>query len=483
MKGDGRLVVVSNRVPSLASPATEEEERAQPVGGLVSSLRSAVERRGGLWFGWSGRSVERMPDTPPDVSDVGAFQLATLDLSEDESNLFYSVFANRTLWPLLHSFPAHVVIRHDAYRTYRRVNRRFAQALSHLLEEGDLVWVHDYHLFLLGHELRTLGWEGRVGFFLHTPFPSAEIFAILPWDRRLLEGLMAYDLVGFHTARYAHNFLDTLATALDGFTEDNVFTHEERSVRVAAYPIGTDPTLFQQWARQARYPSADQALQRISPGQRIVLGVDRLDYTKGIPARLLAFERLLERHPSLRGRVTMIQISAPSRSRLPEYVEEKNRVDQLVGRINGRFSEAGWAPVHYLYRSYTQAELARFLQEAEVCLVTPLRDGMNLIAKEFVASQGDDPGVLILSKFCGAAETMTEALIVNPYDIEGTAEAIYQAVDMSARERRRRWEALNQEVITHTAQTWSDTFLADLAGPQPVDGGVGGPSSRRRETP
>ena len=467
-------MVVSNRVPALSEPATEEERRAQPVGGLVSGLRPALEEHGGLWFGWSGIATGRRPSSKSAIAEIGPFQLATIDLTREDSNLFYGVFANRTLWPLLHNFPTRVTARLDAYRAYRRVNRRFAEALSSLLEEGDLVWVNDYHLIPLGYELRRLGWTGKMGFFLHTPFPPAESFAILPWASNLLENLLAYNLAGLHTHRYASNLLQTMSEVLRDSTNEHVlysqgrtfvYSRREASLRVSVHPIGTDPVSFERWAQNKRNHPVRRLLQQVSPRQRVILGVDRLDYTKGIPGRLLTFERLLAEHPSLRGKVTMIQISAPSRSRVPEYIQERELIDRLVGKINGRFAEPGWTPIHYLYRSYSQEELAGFFREAQVCLVTPLRDGMNLVAKEFVACQRkEDPGVLVLSKFCGAADAMPEALIVNPYDVEETVKAIQRALSMRPSERKRRWEGLIRGVRESTAQVWGAAFLAELEG-------------------
>ena len=460
----GRLVVVSNRVPPLSAANTEEERREQSTGGLVSALRLALEKDGGVWFGWSGRTVDRESSRLPEIASIGPIQLVTLGLSRDEATLFYTVFANQSLWPLLHNFPSRAVIRREAYRAYRRVNRRFAETLCSMLREGDTVWVHDYHLIPLGHELRSLGWRGKLGFFLHTPFPSRDVFSILPWSGYMLEALMRYDLVGVHTERYVQNLLDCLCDEFGGEATESRFTLGEESVRVGSYNLGTDPALFEEWASQSDLRDRGERVRlRIPAGQRVVLGVDRLDYTKGIPLRLLTLERLLEHYPSLRGRVSMIQISLPSRTRVPEYIEEKNRVDQIVGRVTGRFSDANWAPIQHLYRSYSQRELAAFYRQADVGLVTPLRDGLNLVAKEFVASQGDDPGVLVLSKFTGAADQMREALIVNPYDVDATAEAIYRALTMPATERRRRSDALKKEVYKHTAQTWRDAFLSDLA--------------------
>ena len=460
---EGRLVAVSNRVPPPEETSADGLDGSLSVGGLVSGLKPAMEEHGGLWFGWSGRSTQRRPDQSPTVSQLGPFQLATVDLSDDDVSLYYTGFANRTLWPLLHSFPERVVIRRDTYRTYRRINHHFAQMLYPLLRPGDLVWVHDFHLFHLGQELRQMGWDGKIGFFLHSPFPPADIFAILPWARHILEACLNYDLVGLHTDRYLHNLADTLSTTLGGDISKNVFTSDNMSVRLGVYPMGIEPMRFQRLASQATRGLAERLSIPRSSDHHIVLGVDRLDYTKGIPHRLRAFERLLHHNPSLRGRVTLAQISSPSRTRVPEYVQEKERVEQLVGQINGHFSHGGWVPVRYLYRSYPQHELARFYRDADVCMVTPLRDGMNLVAREFVASQGDDPGVLVLSKFAGSANTMHEALLVNPYDIEATAEATHQALRMPAAERVRRWRALMDVVSRHTAQSWSDAFRSDLA--------------------
>ena len=461
MKDNTRLVVVSNRVPP-SSEVSSQEGRSGPVGGLVSAVKPAMEQRGGLWFGWSGKSTQRRPDATPAVSRFGPVELATLDLSEDEVSLFYTGFANRTLWPLLHSFPERVIIRHDTYRAYRRINRRFAEALYPMLGEGDLVWIHDFHLFNVGEELRQMGWRGKLGFFLHVPFPATDIFTILPWSRQILEGLLHYDLVGVHTDRYRRNLVDVLESEVGGEMSGGVFTHQNQSVRLGVYHIGIDLSIFEKPDRSETEALAEQLSIPLSAEHQMILAVDRLDYTKGIPERLRAIERLLDHYPSLTGKVSYVQISSPSRTRVPEYVREKEQVDQLVGRINGRFSEAGWVPIRYLYRSYPQKELACFYSIADVCMVTPLRDGMNLVAKEFVASQGEKPGVLVLSKFSGAASSMTDALVVNPYDVDGMAEATYRALNMPDSERRLRWKALMDVVCNHTARSWSDAFQLDL---------------------
>ena len=463
--GKQRLVVVSNRLPSIDPPASEEEERAMPVGGLVTAVRAALEERGGMWFGWSGRLVTGTAPSVPSVTKVGRFELASVDLNRRDSNLFYNDFCNRALWPLLHSFPARVVVRHEAYRAYRRVNRAYAEALRPLLREGDLVWVQDFHVMPLAYELRRLGWRGKIGFFLHTPFPPPEVFSVLPWAPRILETLLDYDLMELHIRRYVYNLFECLSAELPGgATIGETFNLGNRSLEVKSNPIGTDPEMLAVLAARSEESATGKMLRRLPSPRRIVLGVDRLDYTKGIVNRLLTIEHFLARYPSMRGKVYFIEVSAPSRTRVPEYVEEKRQVEELVGRINGRFSEADWVPLRYHYRSFPWPELVAFYRQADVCVLTPLRDGMNLVAKEFVASQGDDPGVVVLSRFAGVADSMDQAVLVNPYDIEGTAESIHRALLMPPRERRARWEALNRDVRFFTARRWSDSFVAELAG-------------------
>ena len=459
---NGRLIVVSNRVPPGSSFESQGRGEAA-AGGLVTAVRSAMEQTGGMWFGWSGRSTRRRVTTGPTVRLYGHIQLATMDLSDDEVSLFYLGFSNRTLWPLLHSFPTRVVVRHDTYRAYRRINLRFAQALYPFLRSDDLVWVQDFHLFHLGYELRRLGWKGKLGFFLHVPFPPSEIFRIMPWSRGTLESLLYYDLVGVHDERYRHNLVDAMDVELGGEYSGESYRHGGSTTRLGVFPIGIDPDAFRPREDGHEHNLSGELGLAEVPDRKLILGVDRLDYTKGIPHRLRIFERLLERHPNLGGKLTYIQISSPSRTRVPEYVQEKEQVERLVGQINGRFSEAGWVPIRYLYRSYAQSELAGFYHETDVCLVTPLRDGMNLVAKEFVAAQDvESPGVLVLSQFTGAANTMKDAVIVNPYDIDGTAEATYQALRMPVSERRRRNRSLLSVVERHSSQNWSDSFCATL---------------------
>ena len=455
-----RLVMVSNRVPS-AADLDPAGRGAGAVGGLVSAVRASLIETGGMWVGWSGRTVPRRSRAGADVARTpGAVELATIDLTSDESSLFYTGFSNRTLWPILHSFIERTQFHHDTYRAYRRVNRKYAQALYSVLQDDDLVWIHDYHLFPVGEELRRLGWSGRLGFFLHTPFPAEDIFSVLPWSRDLLASMLAFDLIGVHTRRYMRNLVDAFHSELGGDWNGQYFAYGGRSAKLGVYPIGIDPSTFQDAARGSS--ETLKGMLGLDTSTRVIIGVDRLDYTKGIPNRLQAFARMLEQHRHLHGKVTFVQISNPSRVRVPEYVRERETVERLAGEINGRYSDGGWIPLRYLYRSFSQESLAAFYRDADVNMVTPLRDGMNLIAKEFVASQVAEPGVLMLSSLAGAAEELTDAVIVNPFDIDGMARSLYDSLQMPLAERESRWKRMNAIVERNTASWWSATFTADL---------------------
>ena len=428
----------------------------------MSSLRPFIETLGGIWMGWDGNDDGQEDTAPTTITEVEGIRLTSVPLSRDEVERFYNIFSNRTLWPVLHSFPDKATISHDSYRVYRSVNRRYAASLIDILRPGDLVWVHDYHLFPLGRELRKLGWTGRTGFFLHSPFPPSEIFGILPWARKLLTRLFDYDLVGLQTRKYVHNLQESLGNELGAVLIGDTVHHQGRTLKVRSFPVSADVQAFREMALSQVPTPVSRFLEDFPKDRQLLLGVDRLDYTKGIAQRMRAIERLFDDHPELLGHVTLIQISAPSRVNIPEYAQERERLDSLVGKINGKFGEAHWMPIHPLHRSYSQQDLAHLYREADACLVTPLRDGMNLVAKEFVASQTSDPGVWVLSRFCGAAESMQDALMVNPYDFQRTASAIYRALTMPRPERQCRWKALFGDVSSHTARDWCYSFLAAL---------------------
>ena len=456
-----RLVIVSNRLP-IGRPSGAGGELEIPAGGLVSAVLSALQRRpGSLWLGWDSKA-EPKPDRLTQHQASGVLLLG-LGLSRAELDGYYRGFCNETLWPLLHCFQGrvHLDVNHAAF--YRRVQTRFARALHSILRAGDLVWVHDYHLLLLGRELRQLGWKGKIGFFLHTPFPPYDLWRILPNPADFLRALGDYNLVGFHTASYRDNYLYSCKRELKASWSGSELRTTTGRQRVGVYPVGIEPRDFQPEhtgrRKQHRYLS-----RIVGSDVQVVLGVDRLDYTKGIPERIRAFESLIRRWPQWRGKVCLVQIASPSRTTLHQYEEQKRLVDRLVGRVNGELADPDWVPIRYLYRSFSRSGLIRFYSAAHVGLVTPLRDGMNLVAKEFVAGQyPEDPGVLVLSRFAGAAEELSDAIQVNPYLPDDTAEGIARALEMPLEERCKRHQALFAEVSRATASEWARRFTADLA--------------------
>ena len=436
-----RLVIVSNRVPP-------PRERGQMAGGLAVALREAVGGREALWFGWSGSN--HGPGGAPRMTRVGRVTFATIDLPAADFAGYYRGFSNGMLWPLLHHRMGLAEFRREDLAAYRRVNETFAAALAPLLRPGDLVWVQDYHMIPLGAGLRRRGFDGRIGFFLHVPFPPRAIFEALPQGDGLIADLGAYDVIGLQTAEDTVNLNDLLARAA-------------LAVRAATYPIGIDPDAFAAEARAAAGGPEGERL-RSSLGERaLILGVDRLDYSKGIPHRFRGFAQLLKRFPEHRNRVTLLQVAPVSRGDVAQYRALRRELDELVGRINGEHAEFDWVPLRYLTQTVPRATLAGFQRIASIGLVTPLRDGMNLVAKEFVAAQDpENPGALVLSRFAGAAEALEGAILVNPHDPDETAEALHIALTMPEAERRARWQRMWQEVKRHTAASWARSFVASL---------------------
>jgi trehalose 6-phosphate synthase/phosphatase len=453
------LVVVSNRLPFTAERRPDGIVLRRSPGGLVAALEPVLTERGGVWVGWTGVAADDAEvDSGLALPDDGPVRYRPVALSAHEVTQFYGGFANRTVWPLFHYFVGHTTIDDATWQTYERVNARFAQAAVDASSTDSLIWVHDYQLLRVPHYVRRLAAQRRLAFFLHIPFPAADVFRVLPWSRALLRGMLAADLVAFHVPSYVEHFL-TCAERLLGSEVDRaagVVRFEGREVAVQAHPIGIDVQHVEQLAAQAPAPPPREAA-----GGRVadILGVDRLDYSKGINQRLLAVERLLERHPGYRGRAVFTQVMVPSRERVAEYGQLKREIDETVGRINGRFSEPGWAPIRYLVRSLPPAELAALYRQADVALVTPLRDGMNLVAKEYAAAQLDNDGVLVLSEMAGAAEELQEALVVNPFDIDAVAEALHRALAMPADERRARMSALRDRVRASDVHAWVRRLL------------------------
>lgn len=448
--GGGSILVVSNRLPLTLRKGPKGLERSLSSGGLVSALTPVLERRGGTWVGWPGAAL---PEGFSLSDPADPYRIEPISLSEDAIEEYYYGFSNAILWPLLHSFPTRTDFARPGWERYEQVNRTFAQSALEHARRADIVWIHDYQLMRMPLHLRALTPESRIAFFLHIPFPAYDIFRLLPWDRELLRGLLACDLVGFQVEGYARNFMDCVERLLSSRVDREAgrIEHGERTVQVAAFPIGIDFDVYEE--RAGRAPPIE------GQTERILLGVDRLDYTKGIPEKIRAFERLLELHPEHRGHVVLLQIAVPSRDRVAEYRRLKRQIDELVGRVNGRFSTATWTPIRYLHRSVGPGALSELYRRAQICLVTPLRDGMNLVAKEYVASQIDEDGVLILSRLAGAAETMRESILVNPYNIDGVAKAIDRALTMDPAERRSRMSALRLRERSENVHRWVNEFL------------------------
>jgi trehalose 6-phosphate synthase/phosphatase len=452
-KGSNRraLCVLSNRLPFTVQRNRGRLERKPSSGGLVKALEPALRKRGGTWIGWPGVELRRGERIG---SSKDPYKVVPVSLSEAEVARYYHGFSNGTLWPLFHSLPARAHFDRRDWLSYEKVNARFAEASVASARESDLVWVHDYHLMLSPTLLRDAVPDAQLAFFLHIPFPPWDLFRLLPWDRDLLRGLLACDLVGFHVDGYVQNFLDCVEKRLGARVDRaaGLVDYGGRVVKAGAFPLGIDFDVFEE--------SAGSAPRSKSQGvERVILGVDRLDYTKGIPQRIRALERLLELHPRHRGGVVLLQLAVPSRSQVSDYRELKREIDELVGRVNGRFATDTWSPIRYLYRSVSQERLAAMYRDAHVALVTPLRDGMNLVAKEYVACQVDDPGVLVLSELAGAASTMREALQVNPYNIDETAEAMHRALTMDETERRSRMGALRRRERRDNVHAWVTHFL------------------------
>jgi alpha,alpha-trehalose-phosphate synthase [UDP-forming]/trehalose-phosphatase len=456
------LVVISNRLPD-AMTAPGESDRTRNVGGLVSGLGPALRASGGLWLGWSG--ARRTGTGELAIDATSSPTRAAFDLAPEQHDLYYSGFSNRGLWPILHGFIARARWETREWRAYVEVNELFARHASAVATESATIWIHDYQLLLVGEALRRRGHRGPLGLFLHVPLPGLETLETIPWAREIITAMLAHDLVGFHTRRYAESFV-RCAEALAGArpTERGVRVGD-REVRVGAFPLGIDPFELGDPAEDDGSEHEMRELHAALRGRKLVLGVDRLDYTKGIPERIEALARLLYAEPSWRGRVTLVQVAVPSRADLPEYAQQRQAVETAVGRINGEHGEAHWAPVRYVHRSYGRGQLARLYRAAHVGMVTPLRDGMNLVAKEYVAAQDpEDPGVLLLSRFAGAAEELHSALLTNPYDRDGLAADLSRALSMSLAERVDRHRTLLAAVLRSPPEMWAASFLAALRG-------------------
>lgn len=462
-----RLVVVSNRVADLSNTAQ--------AGGLAVAMDEALKSRGGgIWFGWNGETVASGTRVPPNRQRMGNVWLITLPMTKRDYRDYYAGFSNSVLWPLLHYRLDLIEYKTVFLNAYKRVNRKFANALVPLLKKTDTIWVHDYHLFPLGAALRALGCKQKIGFFLHIPFPPPDILTAAPQHEWLIRSMFSYDLIGFQTNTDVANFQHYVVEQAGGKVHDDG-TLEAFGVTTMAkcFPIGIDAEKFQQLSldddvqQQVKLQSVRQKLMN----RKTIIGVDRLDYSKGLPDRFRAFERLLELHPEHLKRITFMQIAPPTRSDVEVYSEIRVELETLSGAINGKYADFDWVPLRYIHRSIERKTLAALFRSSEVGFVSPLRDGMNLVAKEYVAAQKEaDPGVLILSKFAGAAEEMHEALIINPYDIDEMANTLNKAITMPLEERRNRHQALYRRVRENDITVWHTNFLNALSATPPATG-------------
>lgn len=462
-RGHGRLLIVSNRLPITAAYRGGVMRLERSVGGLATGLRGPHERSGGYWIGWPGEqeslSNEDVFEMRRQLHDMRAIPVT---IQPEEAKVFYEDISNAILWPLMHDRLDRLPLVLSGWDTYEQVNERFADVVVGAYREGDLIWVHDYQLMRLPALLRQRLPGARIGFFLHVPFPNPEIFLALPVRKWLVEGLLGADVIGFHTRRYRGHFTAVLRRQLGlEMDADEHIRIGERAVRLGVFPMGVDARDISQRASE-RSVNHKVLEHRAQPG-KLLLGIDRLDYSKGIPRRIAAFERLLLNHPDLRGHVRLLQLAVPSRGGVSAYRKFRKKLELLVSRVNGRYATPSWTPIQYLHRSLDNDDLFSLYRAADVMLVTPLRDGMNLVSKEFIAARSDESGVLVLSEFAGAADELTDALIVNPYDVEGVAAAMHQAIVMDGGERRRRMRALRDQVMRHDVDFWAQSFIRALA--------------------
>ena len=455
-----RLIIVSNRVAPIS-------EGGPAAGGLAVGVYDALKETGGVWFGWSGDVLASAPEEIK-LEEHGPVTFATIGLVRRDYDQYYRGFSNATLWPAFHYRPDLIEFDRHEYDGYCRVNRWLAAQLAPLLKPDDVIWVHDYHLIPFAQALRALGVKNRIGFFLHIPFPASQILLSVPRHRELVEALCSFDLLGFQTEPDLRAFCDYIATEAGGTIErDGARPTDIRAfgqtLRAAAYPIGVYPDEIAALAKDGERGRDVEIVKATLHHRKLVMSVDRLDYSKGLVERFRAFERLIEHDSHQRNNVSFLQIAPPTRSDVDAYRDIRLQLEAESGRINGRYAELDWTPIRYIHRQYERPVLAALFREAHVGLVTPLRDGMNLVAKEYVSAQDpDDPGVLVLSQFAGAARELTAALIVNPLDIDGMADALATALKMPLQQRRARYGEMMQQLRSNNVSVWRDNFLRDL---------------------
>lgn len=459
-----RVMIISNRLPVTVRTQHGEMKIVPSAGGLASSLRGFHQERETLWVGWPGSHSDLNETMMEHLrTELSGLRSVPVFLSQEEIRSFYEGFSNSVLWPLFHFLPERLPLDSSAdWEPFRDVNEKFAEIVASLYRPGDILWVHDYQLALLPGALRRRLPGASIGFFLHIPFPPSDMFRILPWRTEILRGMLGADVIGFHTYSYLRHFSFSLIRLLGLDVGIDHVSFEGRQVRLGAFPLGIDSEAFLKLAGSRRVQREFETIRGENAGMRLLLGIDRLDYVKGIPRRLLAVEKLLEQHPELRGSLRLVQVIVPSRNGVESYDRYRRQIDEMVGRINGSYASVNAVPIHHMHRSIPEWQLVALYRAADVMLVTSTRDGMNLVAKEFVASRIDEDGVLVLSEMTGAAAELGEALQINPYDVTATSEAIHRALEMPAEERQMRMRALRSRVLRSTMREWAESFTAEV---------------------
>lgn len=464
-----KIIIVSNRLPVVLKRSGKQWTATPASGGLVTAMSPVMDRQGGKWIGWPGVGHSKgVAEAIQSASNDLGYKLIPTELSQSQVDGFYYGFANEILWPLLHGFETRCNFDPGHWQNYREANALFARTAVQNSGSRDFLWIHDYHLMLVANQIRKAGQRRKCGFFLHIPFPPPDVFFKLPWRKEILEGLLAFDLVGFQTLRDRRNFIQCLRQM--GLEELTVrgrravvdITLGSQKLRAGAFPISIDYQGIAARAASEDIASMSWLFHEKFPSRQIMIGMDRLDYTKGIPERLEAFRYALQKYPEMMEKITLVQVTVPSREKVHEYENLRAQIEQLVGEINGELTSIGdWVPIHYIHRSFGRDDVLCMLRAAEIAIITPLRDGMNLVAKEYCASDVNEHGVVILSEFAGvAAEFKRRALLVNPYDREGMADAIFRAFHMGPGERKRRMHKLRRIVRKNDIFNWTGSFLA-----------------------
>lgn len=464
-----RLVVVSNRLPVAIFGDNKAGYDVRPAtGGLVTALEPTVRSSNGAWIGWPGCS-STIPFVPliRDYSKNAGYNLVPVKITEEEIAKFYRGFSNNSIWPLFHDLLGQFSFKPDEYETYLKVNRKYAEKIASNIQPSDIIWIHDYQLIYVGRYLREFGVENRLNFFLHIPFPSLDLLRRFPRKTALMEAILDYDHIGFQTAGDKRNFISCVKWLIPDAKaamrrKISTIHYNGRNILVGHYPISIDFNGFNELAKTKEASDAAWYLRENINAETLVLGLDRLDYTKGIPERFRAFAKLLEKYKEVRGKISLVQVVVPSRLNVPEYQKLKDELDFLAGKINSRFSTRGWIPIHYLFRTLDKIQLVGHYKAADIALITPLRDGMNLVSKEYCASTIDNMGVLILSEFAGAAAQLNKgSLVVNPFDIDRTADAIYQACKMPTEEKQKRMKALRADIRKYDVHRWIRLYFGE----------------------